>query len=214
MNSLEDVVQEQKQLTLDEGDEDGFDQEEEETIDNIRHRYSPSWYTPTKNDRDSAKIKIIKSDTLVSPKKRSTRNAFTFDASYGDYLEDNDNDNDEHRTIMSGRHKDKKKKSLIKKSRAYTTMDGGDSDEPSVSVSVSSSTSRVEVWKRSKILKDLDWIQDEQIIKIGKIRSSFFLGQLDKDLKFLISMNVMDYSLLIGMHFRKEMNFGSNDERW
>ena len=27
-------------------------------------------------------------------------------------------------------------------------------------------------------------------------------------------MNVMDYSLLIGIHFRKEMNFESNDDRW
>lgn len=177
MNSI-DIISSLDQLNESDDESNEEKEEKEETIDNIKHRYSPSWYTPTKKDRDSAKIKIIKSDTLKSPKKK--RNAFTFDASYDENIGsyNNTNNNETLQTLSR------------------------------------SSTKSVEVWKRSKILKDLDWIQDKQIIKIGKIRSSFFLGQLDKDLKFLIEQNVMDYSLLVGMNFRKEINFESNDDRW
>ena len=227
MNNMEDVVESTKQpLTLMEGDEDEeqinelINEEVEETIDNIRHRYSPSWYTPTKNE-DSSKIKIIKSDTLISPKKRSskTRNAFTFDAAF------DDEEYDENATIMSSRnkkHRNNKKKNKTKhkhkrKHRANTEIksnDDYDDEDDDYNDKSMRRYSSVEVWKRSKILKDLDWIQDEQIIKIGKIRTSFFLGQLDKDLKFLIKMNVMDYSLLIGIHFRKEIKYESNDARW
>merc|ERR1712228_555566 len=58
-------------------------------------------------------------------------------------------------------------------------------------------------------------IQDKQIIKIGKIRKCFLLGQFDKDFQFLISQNVMDYSFLIGIHFKKkDQTMNDNDDRW
>ena len=61
---------------------------------------------------------------------------------------------------------------------------------------------KVDVYKRSKFLKDNDFIQDEQKIKIGTKLREKYLKQLRKDLDFLIKTNVMDYSLLVGFHYR------------
>merc|ERR1712113_588255 len=56
------------------------------------------------------------------------------------------------------------------------------------------------LYKRSKVLKDLDFMQDGEKLHVGdKLRKKYLL-QLHKDLQFLIRMNVMDYSLLVGVH--------------
>eukprot|EP01083_Nonionella_stella_P299429 1016849_1 len=171
-----------------------YDEEEEETIDNLLHTYSPSWYQPTLNE-DLCKINVIKSDTLQdapSPYR------FALGGTAFKY-------NEPSRVAPT--------ETSIHKRKTARFM-GNSTQRERMHCNVFASN--IEVWKRSKILKDLDWLQDEQIIKIGKIRGSFFLGQLDKDLKFLHRMNVMDYSLLVGMHFRtdgKECS-ADNDDRW
>jgi len=58
----------------------------------------------------------------------------------------------------------------------------------------------ITVYKRSKVLKDLDFMQDNEIINIGEKIKKKYLIQLRTDLDFLIKMNVMDYSLLVGIH--------------
>ena len=182
--------------------EDSFlDEEEAETIDNMRHRYSPSWYTPTHNE-DHSKINVIKSDTL-NVANGSNPNRHTFDGVFNAYS----NHHDTH-SIMARN---------ARRRRAHSHHPPGSGINAVNTLSTVSekraNAAAVEVWKRSKILKDLDWIQDEQLIKIGKIRSSVYLDQLNKDLEFLTKMNVMDYSLLIGIHFRGK-NGGNIGKHW
>merc|ERR1712003_290800 len=56
------------------------------------------------------------------------------------------------------------------------------------------------VYKRSKVLKDLDFIHDKEALNVGDKLRKKYLHQLRTDLDFLIKMNVMDYSLLVGIH--------------
>lgn len=51
-----------------------------------------------------------------------------------------------------------------------------------------------------KPLKDLNWLEMNQEIKFGSYKRKLFFDQLDRDVKFLESINVMDYSLLLGIH--------------
>eukprot|EP01083_Nonionella_stella_P003891 11195_1 len=70
-------------------------------------------------------------------------------------------------------------------------------------------------FKRSKILKDLDFTKDEQCIYIGLNRKNRWLEQLQKDTAFLTELNVMDYSLLLGMHYKLNDNYGDTSlNRW
>lgn len=57
-----------------------------------------------------------------------------------------------------------------------------------------------------KTLKDLDWLERGEQIKFGPEKRRLLFDQLDSDVKFLQSVNVMDYSLLIGMHDVKKGN--------
>ncbi|ONH70152.1 hypothetical protein BON22_0290 [Cyberlindnera fabianii] len=50
------------------------------------------------------------------------------------------------------------------------------------------------------VLKDLNWLADKEVIKFGPLKEKIFLEQLQKDVKLLIKMNIMDYSFLIGIH--------------
>lgn len=51
-----------------------------------------------------------------------------------------------------------------------------------------------------RVLKDLNWIQDHEVIKFGPSKHKLFVEQLQKDVKLLIKLNIMDYSFLIGFH--------------
>jgi hypothetical protein len=55
-------------------------------------------------------------------------------------------------------------------------------------------------YKRSRVLKDLDFLQDGERIIVGEKIKRAYCNQLRTDLDFLIAMNVMDYSLLVGIH--------------
>jgi len=65
-------------------------------------------------------------------------------------------------------------------------------------------------------LKDLDFLKDKQAIFIGNKRKIKWLDQLEKDTIFLTELNVMDYSLLIGIHYKneEELKEKENKLRW
>eukprot|EP01084_Bolivina_argentea_P136019 239581_1 len=68
----------------------------------------------------------------------------------------------------------------------------------------------ISVYKRSKVLKDLDFVGDEEILNIGQELKNKYVKQLRVDLDFLCKMNVMDYSLLVGIH-RSDFNVFCNN---
>lgn len=50
------------------------------------------------------------------------------------------------------------------------------------------------------VLKDLNWLNQEEEIKFGPLKKKKLLQQLKKDVQFLAKLNIMDYSLLLGIH--------------
>jgi len=71
--------------------------------------------------------------------------------------------------------------------------------------------------KKSPTFKDLDFRRLGKKIPLGPTLREQFLLQLSEDCKFLVSQNIMDYSLLIGIHFSSlegdaESDYSSNDE--
>jgi len=71
--------------------------------------------------------------------------------------------------------------------------------------------------KKSPTFKDLDFRRLNKKIPLGPTLREQFLMQLSEDCKFLVSQNIMDYSLLIGIHFSSlegdvESDYSSNDE--
>jgi len=55
------------------------------------------------------------------------------------------------------------------------------------------------VRKEGVVYKDLDLVDDQAKFQLGTKRK-LFMEQLEKDASFLASLNIMDYSLLIGIH--------------
>lgn len=53
---------------------------------------------------------------------------------------------------------------------------------------------------KNKPLKDLNWLENHCSIKFGPDKQKMFFKQLESDVNFLKSVNVMDYSLLLGIH--------------
>lgn len=51
------------------------------------------------------------------------------------------------------------------------------------------------------ILKDLNWLQQKERIQIGSHKKKILLTTLKNDIEFLNEIFVMDYSLLIGVHY-------------
>ena len=49
-------------------------------------------------------------------------------------------------------------------------------------------------------LKDLNWLRRHQHLELGIIKKRLFLEQLQKDVKLLQKLKIMDYSLLVGTH--------------
>lgn len=50
------------------------------------------------------------------------------------------------------------------------------------------------------VLKDLNWVERDRKLGFGSIKKNLFLSQLHKDVALLSKLNIMDYSLLIGIH--------------
>ncbi|KAM9924894.1 hypothetical protein OXX59_004225 [Metschnikowia pulcherrima] len=55
-------------------------------------------------------------------------------------------------------------------------------------------------------LKDVNWLERKDFIKFGPEKKKMFLEQLEADVKLLKKINVMDYSLLLGIHDVKKGN--------
>ncbi|KAJ3114367.1 Phosphatidylinositol-4-phosphate 5-kinase [Phlyctochytrium bullatum] len=50
------------------------------------------------------------------------------------------------------------------------------------------------------VLKDLNWLQKGRKLKLGPEKETQFVEQMERDVAFLTSMKIMDYSLLVGYH--------------
>ncbi|KAI8096246.1 uncharacterized protein BX664DRAFT_291004 [Halteromyces radiatus] len=60
--------------------------------------------------------------------------------------------------------------------------------------------------KKHTVLKDLNWLQQPERLCLGPTKWAAFKSQLEKDVQFLISIQVMDYSLMIGIHHLERGN--------
>jgi len=59
-----------------------------------------------------------------------------------------------------------------------------------------------ELSKKSPVLKDLDWVDTEKKLDLSEADRDRFLAALERDIRCLQSWNLMDYSLLVGIHNR------------
>ncbi|SCU81680.1 LADA_0C00430g1_1 [Lachancea dasiensis] len=50
------------------------------------------------------------------------------------------------------------------------------------------------------VLKDVNWLEEQRSIEFGPLKKKKFLQQLEKDVDLLARLNIMDYSLLLGIH--------------
>lgn len=50
------------------------------------------------------------------------------------------------------------------------------------------------------VLKDLNWVAKKENLILGPHKAKIFLEQLERDVELLKRLNIMDYSLLIGIH--------------
>jgi hypothetical protein len=89
--------------------------------------------------------------------------------------------------------------------------------------SVDRAASTKEKEKNLPTFKDNDLINDGRLITIGTESKRLFMDKLTRDVEFLASLNIMDYSLLIGIHETKittqslqqqqQQSSSSNDEQ-
>jgi len=57
---------------------------------------------------------------------------------------------------------------------------------------------------RSKVpftLKDLNWVKERRSLTLGPEKATMLINQLKTDCQFLSKLQIMDYSLLVGIHF-------------
>ncbi|KAI8063676.1 uncharacterized protein B0P05DRAFT_476644 [Gilbertella persicaria] len=50
------------------------------------------------------------------------------------------------------------------------------------------------------VMKDQNWVKTNQQLQLGGVKRELFLKQLQRDVDILKRLNIMDYSLLIGIH--------------
>ncbi|SCV04794.1 LAMI_0H19218g1_1 [Lachancea mirantina] len=50
------------------------------------------------------------------------------------------------------------------------------------------------------VLKDLNWLEEQRSLQLGPLKKKKFLTQMKKDVDLLARLNIMDYSLLLGIH--------------
>ncbi|ORZ37334.1 hypothetical protein BCR44DRAFT_1459875 [Catenaria anguillulae PL171] len=53
---------------------------------------------------------------------------------------------------------------------------------------------------KKAVLKDLNWLKMNRKLMLGPEKAKLFCDQLERDMLFLMAKNIMDYSLLIGIH--------------
>ena len=56
------------------------------------------------------------------------------------------------------------------------------------------------------VLKDLNWINRRKTLELGPEKRAYLSVQLERDAEFLKKVNVMDYSLLVGIHNMRRGN--------
>lgn len=54
--------------------------------------------------------------------------------------------------------------------------------------------------KSTAVLKDINWTKNKECLKLGPLKGSMFIAQLERDVALLKRLNIMDYSLLVGIH--------------
>lgn len=96
-------------------------------------------------------------------------------------------------------HRDKKKRFLVMGSVFYTTkfIHRVYDLKGSTHGRLASAEEKEQI---VPVLKDLDFVQDVCKIRIGTENSHMFKEQLTKDVYFLRDLNIMDYSLLVGIN--------------
>jgi hypothetical protein len=62
--------------------------------------------------------------------------------------------------------------------------------------------SKKELAKTNPVLKDLDWLKKERVLALDEAEHTRMLTALQEDVRCLQSWNLMDYSLLVGIHKR------------
>lgn len=62
--------------------------------------------------------------------------------------------------------------------------------------------------KDNPVLKDMNWINKGKILEFGPEKRALLTEQLRRDKEMLKKLNVMDYSLLVGIH---NMQRGNKD---
>ncbi|KAI8882614.1 SAICAR synthase-like protein [Backusella circina FSU 941] len=50
------------------------------------------------------------------------------------------------------------------------------------------------------VMKDQNWVKNKQKIQLGPAKRDIFITQLERDVELLQKLNIMDYSLLVGIH--------------
>lgn len=50
------------------------------------------------------------------------------------------------------------------------------------------------------VMKDQNWVKNNRQIQLGASKKSLFITQLQRDVDILKRLNIMDYSLLVGIH--------------
>ncbi len=56
------------------------------------------------------------------------------------------------------------------------------------------------------VRKDLNWLNQHRRLYLGSDKGQRIIDQLQKDVLFLMAHNIMDYSLLTGIHYLKRGN--------
>lgn len=67
--------------------------------------------------------------------------------------------------------------------------------------------------KHLATLKDLNWLQLKRKLKLGPEKATMLMNQLKADCMFLSKMRIMDYSLLVGIHYSSRGNWENLRER-
>ena len=65
---------------------------------------------------------------------------------------------------------------------------------------------------RGVVYKDIDWVEQKLRIACGRDRRAKLCEQLAKDCGFLRDRGIMDYSLLVGVHFEGVSFAGNNGD--
>lgn len=61
---------------------------------------------------------------------------------------------------------------------------------------------------KGKVKKDLNFVNEKKVLQLNKDTVDIFINILQEDVNFFISLNVMDYSLLVGIHHVNERIHG------